>query len=336
MTRNLSVLFLALLFLPASIARGDDSSAALGAGGIVFTHSADIRMADEDLRISPKEVRIRFVFANDSARDIDMLVAFPLPDIDTGQFSQSPLGTVTDDPVNFVGFAVTADGRPAPVTVEQRAFLNGHDVTAQIHAAGLPLNVVGQAQYKMLEALPKAQRKVLTAEGLADFDEYNNDYPHWIVRTRFFWHQRFPAHRRVVLDEHYQPVTGEFFFGGMSFVKGTDDDARSQTEAYCIDAATRAVLARAIASRLNAAPQSGGYFNGHETDYILKTGNNWKGPIGHFHLVLDKLAPDNVLSLCWDGALVRTGPTTFESTREHFAPQSDIRLLVVDLHAPGG
>jgi uncharacterized protein DUF4424 len=63
---------------------------------------------------------------------------------------------------------------------------------------------------------------------------------------------------------------------------------------------------------------------------VLSTGNNWKGPIGHFHLTLDKLKPDNVLSLCWDGALRKTGAATFEDTRENFAPKSDIKLLVVE------
>src|ERR1700742_2746255 len=100
----------------------DDSSAALGAGGVVVTQAADIRMAKEDLYVSPKKVRIHFAFVNDSARDIDTIVAFPLPDIDMNEFTESPIGTVTDDPVNFVGFTVSADGKPVVPTVEQRAF----------------------------------------------------------------------------------------------------------------------------------------------------------------------------------------------------------------------
>ena len=92
----------------------DDSSAALGAGGVVLTQSADIRMAAEDLRISPKEVRIRFEFAkHDSGKDIDTIVAFPLPDIDTYKFWGEPIGSTTADPLNFafVGFEVSQDGR---------------------------------------------------------------------------------------------------------------------------------------------------------------------------------------------------------------------------------
>jgi hypothetical protein len=70
--------------------------------------------------------------------------------------------------------------------------------------------------------------------------------------------------------------------------------------------------------------------NAYETDYILKTANNWNGPIGRFRLVLDKLKPDNTLSLCWDGELKKTGPTTFEAVRTNFAPTRDIHLLVLE------
>jgi hypothetical protein len=62
---------------------------------------------------------------------------------------------------------------------------------------------------------------------------------------------------------------------------------------------------------------------------VLVTGNNWKGPIGHFRLTLDKLKPGNGLSLCWEGQLAKTGPATFESRRDNFAPGSDIKLLVL-------
>ena len=43
----------------------DDSSAALAAGGLVFTKQADIRMASEDLFISPRQVKVRYEFVND-------------------------------------------------------------------------------------------------------------------------------------------------------------------------------------------------------------------------------------------------------------------------------
>ena len=45
--------------------------------------------------------------------------------------------------------------------------------------------------------------------------------------------------------------------------------------------------------------------------------------------LLDKLKPNNLLSLCWDGPLKKTGPTTFEAELKNFSPKRDIKLLVL-------
>ena len=320
--------------LLATASSADDSSAALGMGGVQFTQSAAIRMAEEDLGISPKHVQIRFVFANDSGRDIDTLMAFPLPDINTAEFTNSPIGTVTNDPVDFVGFSVKADGKPVAVSVEQKAFYNGHDVTAVIRSVGLPVNVITESGYKALVALPEAKRKVLVAADLAEFDDNNNAQPHWIVQTKFYWTQHFPAGKTVVLEHGYQPVTGQSFFGGTWF-RQDSDETKGEIKSWCIDPPTVTALRQKIVAKLKADAQAGGYLNAFETDYVLSTGNNWKGPIGRFHLTLDKLKPDNILTLCWGGHLKKTGPTTFEDVQENFVPKSDIRMLVLDSTPPG-
>ena len=137
-----------------------------------------------------------------------------------------------------------------------------------------------------------------------------------------------PDARAIVLDERYHPVTGTALFGA-SELKPDSEDGRYYLKNFCIDPSAQRSLARVIANKTHADPQGGGYLTALTTDYVLSTGNNWKGPIGHFHLVLDKLEPANVLSLCWDTALVRKGPATFESTSESFAPKGDLRILVL-------
>src|SRR5258708_2914227 len=62
-------------FLLAQSALADDSSAALGAGGLVLTQSTDIRMAVEDLKLSPNRAVVRYEFVNDGPKDIDSIVA---------------------------------------------------------------------------------------------------------------------------------------------------------------------------------------------------------------------------------------------------------------------
>jgi hypothetical protein len=313
----------------AAPALGDDSSAALKAGSIVFTKNTPVRMAAEDLYISPTAVRIRFEFQNPTAKDVETLVAFPLPDISTAEFWGSPIGTVTDDARNFVGFKAVVDGKPVSLGVEQRAFLKNKDVTAQVIASGAPVNPVTDDGYLKLEKLPKDKQKALIAAGLADGDGVGEFVPQWTVRTKFFWTQKFSARKTVVIEHSYQPVTGQSFFSTEYHKRAEKYDGTD----YCFDEATWAALA-AKTGKSKDNPDAGGYMISYQTEYILKTAGNWQGPIGRFHLTLDKLKPANVLSLCWDGDLKKTGPTTFEFSKEKYAPLRDVALVVLESAGP--
>jgi hypothetical protein len=319
----------ALFALVATHAFADDSSAMLGAGGIVLTKQADIRMAVEDLRISPKEVRVRYEFVNEGKSDIDTIVAFPLPDIDVQEFYYEPLGTTLDKTPNFMGFTLTVDGKTVDATPEERAVKDGKDVTSQVKAAGLPINIIGGALVKKLDAMPVAQRKALAAKGLLELDG-GDVHPHWIAQTKFWWKQHFPAGKVVMIEHRYQPVTGQTFFGDLSM---KDEQGAYYDKNFCLDAPTKATLHAKISAVTKKHADAGDYLQQYTTEFVLKTANNWKGPIRRFHLTLDKLKPDSVLSLCWGGDLRKTGATTFEATRENFAPSSDVKLLVLETPA---
>ena len=302
-------------------AQANDSSAALAAGSLVLTKQLSIRMASEDLRISSKKISIRYEFANDGNKDVETIVAFPLPDIDMGHFYESPLGTVTDDPVNFVGFKTIANGKPVKVEVEQRAFFKGKDVTDFLTSLKVPLNV--QGRFQQYQALPEATFKKLLATGMIDDPEHKG--PQWILRTKLYWKQNFPARKTVTMDHSYQPVTGSEFFGDFSLKDA--EQRKYWTKEFCIDQPTAA----AIRTRLKAAKDPNFLLTANKTEYILKTAKNWSGPIGKFRLTLDKLKAGNIISLCWAGKLKKISPTRFEFTAENFVPKTDIKLMVLDI-----
>jgi hypothetical protein len=315
-------------------ALADDSSAMLGAGGIVLVKNADIRMASEDLFLSPKAVRVHYTFANDSGHDIDALVAFPLPDIDNYEYSESPIGTTLDTTPNFVGFKLTVDGKPVNAQVEERAVVGGRDVTATVLGAHAPLDVVIGGNYDRLEKLAPAGIALLKKAGLVDGAGGGDPYhAKWTTKTKFFWTMHFAAGATVAVDHTYQPVTGQTFF--TTYALSEQDETARYARDYCIDNGTRAALQSGFAAMKRASGNDGMY-NQYTTDFVIQTANNWNGPIGRFHLTLDKLKPSNILSLCWPGDLKKTGATRFESTLTDFTPRADIKLLVLETPPPGG
>lgn len=333
--RNRIAFAIALAALELTPAQADDSSAALAAGGLAFTTQPNIRMEREDLFVGPKDVRIHFVFANDSDKAVETLIAFPLPDIDTNEFTESPIGDMTENPVNFVGFTVLSNGKPVKVQVEQRAFYEGKDVTATLQSLGAPLNPVVNAEYKKLGRLPEAAKKKLEAAGLADREGPEYEHPHWTLRTKFYWTQSFPAHSKTTLDHSYHPVTGHALFSASGL---TDKEQRDVwVKDYCLDADGERAIRNMLAARTKAVAAAKAKDKNSNrddlltvstTDYILSTAKNWSGPIGHFHLTLDKLKGDNRISLCWQGELKHVTPPLFTFDADNFTPQSDIKMAV--------
>lgn len=340
--------FLAGWSLGAPVA-ANDSTAVLGAGGLELVSSADIVMESEALFLSPAEVRIRYVFRNESDRDIVARVAFPLPPVPFGPAANFVLPFPQDE--NFVGFSVVVDGRKLEPDLEQRAFTEGGgEVTAALAKAGLPLAAANADLFReRLAALSSDVRERLVRQkilyqGGETPDDIDGFEPQWELHAAYHWEQRFPAGEPVVVEHRYAPVVGSSYFVGEA---GDLDRAAAEFgEDYCLDKAGRAGIGHLLAAARKA--DAGGheevYVLADEVDYVLRTGANWKGPIGDFRLTIDKLRPDAILSLCESGlkktglkktGLKKTGPTTFTVERAGFEPQQDIRFVVFRKAAQG-
>lgn len=288
-------------------------------------------MASEDLRIGLDAVTVAYVFRNVTGQPVDTMVVFPLPDLDLSQGLTAPNWAFPAQQDDFLDFKLWVDDRPVAATLERRAIYQGRDVTSEVAAAG----ALGLAPWKpggydeQVKALPAAGLAALRRAGLIQPGE-DDATPQWTLRTRYHWQQRFPAGATVRIRHRYRPFVGSALLGDVGAIDGRTVVGRrvgpadpAAGDRYCLDAGTR----RTVADAQRRAPKDAMAFGAAEIEYVLTTARNWRGPIGRFHLTLDKGAPDNLISLCWDG-LKKTGATTFESTVENFVPDRDIRLLI--------
>jgi hypothetical protein len=318
MKRNL-IFLLAALAVPAA---ANDSTAGHDAGGLVLTRSADIDMVSEDLFVSADRVRVRYVFRNRSPRDIRTIVAFPMPDRDLTEAHFSDVAYPED-------FRTTVDGRAVATVVERRALLHGADRTAMLAGLGIAPDAEGEA----LDRLPATERARLEKLGLATIDEYDDGHgwerhlvPAWTVKETWHWEQVFPAGRDLAVEHDYTPGTGDSVGTGLA-VPGFRESAegRRMIADYCIDSAFLAGVDR-------LARRAGGTVPEQRIGYILTTGGNWRSPIGRFRLVVDKGAPENLVSFCGEGVR-KIAPTQFEVRHRNWRPDRDLKMLIV---SPGG
>ncbi len=317
----------------AAPAFANDSAAALATGGLVFVRNDDIEMRSEDLYISTAEIRVRYRFHNRSERDVSLLVAFPLPEITVDE-EDAEVSVPTDDPVNFVGFKTTVNGRPVAADVEQRVFAAGVDRTEHLRTLGIPLAPHLEATRVALDRLPKARWDELIKLGLATIFEYDAGKgmerhlsPRWTLRTTFHWQQTFPAGAETVIDHRYRPSVG----GAAQTALGMPGLSKEEWFAeyqrkYCID---RDFLAAVERLRRNTRSDTGLPYSEKWIDYILTTGANWSGPIKEFRLVVDKGAAGSLVSFCGEGVR-KIGPTQFEMRKTDFVPRQDLSVLILE------
>ena len=333
MTRDFRILLAGLAavsgVLPMSIARANDSSASLAAGGLQFVENRAVTMEAEDLHIGLRGIRVRYRFRNIGSDDIETLVAFPLPTLSVGEEGNYVIAGA--DPINVLGFEVSADGEGIVPSVEVKATRNGVDVTEVLKRHDIPLTMnAGNVdayirEIERLDQLPREARRELERYGLADWaTNYKTGgeptaNPHWDTHITFYWFQKFPAGRSVEITHSYRPVPRYFFFAEEDLAP----DAGLRRD-YCIDKEfdrkARAMLARPEAEY--------GALAGRELKYVLTTAGNWLGPIADFRLTVETASPETLVSLCSPGGK-RTSPTTLEFSSADYAPEDDLKILFV-------
>jgi hypothetical protein len=315
-------------------AAANDSTAELTTGGLMLTKSDDIEMRSEDLYISPREIRVSYLFYNASPGDVTTLVAFPMPDITVADVGTN-VTVPTGDPQNLLGFSTTVDGAPVKATILQKVINRaGIDRTADLERLKVPLAPHLRSTDKAIEKLPRVAWDELRLLGLADAEEYSagrsmrkgRPSPRWTLQTTYYWEQTFPAGREITIEHSYKPSIGrsaQTMLGDPEAMK----EAWFKTYAarYCIDGELTAAAERA---RKAAGTKYGAPFSEQRVSYRLTTGSNWARPIGQFRLVVDKGDPASLVAFCGAHARQIT-PTQLEVRKEDFSPDQDLHILIL-------
>jgi uncharacterized protein DUF4424 len=313
-------------------ALANDTSAELATGGLLFVQNDNVAMRSEDLSISAKEVYVRYRFYNKAASDVTVLVAFPMPDVRIEEQDQN-IALPTEDPVNLLAFVTTINGKQVKTQVEQHVFAAGIDRTQLLVSLGIPLAPHLAATNEALDRLPRDKWDELIRLGLGEIEEYNigkgmmkHLSARWSLRTTFYWEQTFPAKAETVIEHRYRPSVGgsvQTSLGSPSSVKEAwyDDYKRK----YCLDSDFFTSVERL---RKAAKSEFGPPYAEQRIDYILRTGANWSGPIGQFHLTVDKGEPGSLVSFCGQG-IKKTSDTKFEMTKTDFSPDGDLAVLML-------
>ncbi|TIM07273.1 DUF4424 domain-containing protein [Mesorhizobium sp.] len=327
----------AALALSATPVFANDSIAELGTGGLILSRSDAVAMESEDLYISPEKVTVDYVFRNITDKDVDAIVAFPMPDIEGDPNEMPAIPNGQSD--NFLGFEVTIDGVAAKPQLEQKAFALGIDISADLKSQNVPFYPFGDAARAALAKLPQAvaddwiDRGLIIEDTADDGSGMKTVYvPFWQLRSTYWWRSTFPANKAVRVAHRYKPSVGgtssvSFFYDGQF-----QGQYAAYKTRYCMDGTFENAIRKAAKGNPDGTPR---YFE-NRIAYVLTTGGNWAtGSIGKFKLTVDKGDPENLVSFCGENVR-KVGPTRFEMTAENFYPEHDIDILLLAPSGDGG
>lgn len=302
-------------------ALANDSEASLGVGGLTLKESKSISLDYEDLYISADEVRITYRFTNHGKKPVDTLIAFPMPVIDPQE---------NQDHYRFdwtqLDFTTTVDGKPVTLNVANVALVDGRNVTALLKKHGWDPGLgSNDGDHQVFNKLTKAQIDAGVKDGLlARIGDSVS--PKWVSQYHITRKQRFPAGKTVVVTHRYRPVIGGTAAGGLlkQYRDGADGSGKYYAESYCTDQDFLDSFDRKVKALGDPKVYAETW-----VDYVLSSGANWRGPIKDFRLVVDKGAPDNLVSFCMDG-VKKISPTQFEVRKKNFEPKRDLSILIIN------
>lgn len=316
-----TALALSCLILAAPSGRANDSQAEITIGGLELRQSDAIRLDSQDLFISEQEVRVNYVFTNTSNRDIQTLVAFPLPD-----FQPSPI-QATPDYRNELNFRTTVEGQPLALELVEKATFKDKDITAFLQQHNIPVMPITEPFDKAINGLPAAIRDDMIRQEMIVDEGENAGVKSWLalwkISTIITRQQVFPANRSVKVEHRYKPFAGGSVGGAYNPEARTRDYFQERAKKFCIDKDFLGGLDRRLAKMKVKHAYSEIWLG-----YALKPGANWLGPIKDFRLVVDKGAPDNLISFCANG-VKKIGPTQFEVRYQNFKPVQDLAITII-------
>jgi hypothetical protein len=337
---------------------GNDTTATIASGGIVFKVSDDISMDEEVLKLSVERIDVAYRFFNHTNQQIQETIAFPLPPIPYGDASfrddiyptwdeeyfarklldenrggKTPSHTSNSSSLHqklthasFVNFERTVNGEVYGYEYRNQALLpDNKDITELLRRHNIPLSIQYLRGFMDAGKLDtdRALKNKIQKLGLLD----KKGEPRWRTQTTYFWTQYFEPKQETLVTHTYRPSPGYHWLEAKS-----PKDLRDVTfqfrgapspsfKDYCVPSEMESALLNFLQTKEAS--------RAIEMQYILKTGANWKGPIKKFRLEITPPEGTAHTLFCWKGPIQTLEDGRIVSEINYFKPDQDLRILFV-------
>lgn len=293
-------------------------------GGLHFMPAPELVLERQEIKLSPKQVKVDYLFVNNSVQDITETLVLPTPSL------------------------VTVDNQPIQYTITQRAISqDGIDVSNILLAIGLPLDPVAAMHKLDVSQNRDSISQRLKAHKLLDKDQ---ELPAWTIKTYYSWRQVFPAASKIAISQTYSPeatskpiklkdnsgILNMLLLPFKTIVnlavhwsledKVSASKLQQQLEKqnpmlknYCPTLADYQAILQLKSSNLDLLA----------LNYATNDNQVWAAPIKQFKLKITSDHNTHAM-LCWNNEFVKqTGKNTIAFEAENYVPQPELSVLYV-------
>jgi hypothetical protein len=329
---GLWALALVATLLGCGVCQADDTRPGLDLDG-----ASELQVRSVDVRASLAFVRLSYHLKNTGTTDVTAPLSFVLPML-SSQSTATGWTVPAVELENFLAALIRVDGTAIAATVEQRAFLDGTEITARLTASSIPLSPRASATMQAIRALPENERQQLIDDGLLLEHRFDNGFgshadfiPQWITSTRLSWSLTVRPHASTVIEVthglmalHNEPA----LIGNPRTIPQTLKSAQTR---YCFTQGFASAAAREFRV---AALQGWGSL--HQTRELLFTLNMLGGTRrslekGDLRVTVDLPKSQARLAAC--ARFLRIAPRTYALRHQRGSLLAEIPVL---LHVPKG
>jgi hypothetical protein len=351
-----NVCYFFILFLSTICA--NDTKVTVASGGIVIEEKdPDIQMISEKLKISPKRIKVEYVFFNNGP-DKTIKIGFPLPRSPYNMNSPYPHSSWDEAEIalrllygdfsgssttlekalqhcEIIDFSVSVDGERKLFNRHMRAYnASGKDITELLKKHRIPLSSAylrGFTEEPPIGLFPGLEKK-LKILGLLN----GKNQPNWYIQTTYVWENKFLFQKHTCIEHTYTPSSGRIFISQKDF---TDNHQMyNHIDGSCIDLDQCTYDQKYLReflkhweeqSKNSLKPNKTILKNLSEVRYILKTGANWCGPIKKFRLEIKPENPNDLVIIAGQYKMTRMPDGVHVIELEDFTPKEDIRVWFI-------
>jgi len=346
MMRHPVLRLLAIMCLLAMPSLANDTFVHESAGNLMFVQNHDVKIQRERLVIGPPvqslpgptwliPIHVEYDLQNSSAQRIPARIGFPLAACSLGDyvwakhlsFISGSAATCVKEPK----MSLNVDGRPVTgrwdfVFLREGAPLGnsssdaglGKSIGALIDLVRDPSDAFYQEDPTFLRAAKELCAQLGGRMNKADCSAFARISVH---RT-FLWEYDFAPRGKVHVIHDYRVNASVNLHPADAF----------PSDAFCLgDSSTRSIWTKyltGLQQKQAAGTIDGKYSYPREffTEYVLRTGALWAGPIKDFELLIRKSSRTQLVSTCFSG-LQKTSPLEFRAHRVDYKPAEDLRVL---------